>query len=285
MHQEAVIAISKGSEPTKSLRHIRDASPTVAFKRLSIIIPCYNESRTIAKLLDKVSLVKLPGSIEKEIIVVDDFSKDDTSRVIQEYIEDFPDAGIRYFSHPSNQGKGAAVQTGLINATGDYVLIQDADLEYDPYEIPDLIVPILKGYADVVYGSRFKGGHPHRVLFLWHTIGNKVLTYINNLITNKHLTDAHTCYRLTRTETIRAIDLEEKRFAIDAEINIKIAQIPGIRIYEVGISYYGRTFREGKKIRFRDAIRTIYCLIKYSTFKAPNRKKCADIALMLSLNN
>lgn len=278
MQQATSTTLSPDSQPTKPTRHIRNATPEVAFKRLSVVIPCFDEAATIARLLDKVSLVKLPAAIEKEIIVVDDCSKDDTGRVILEYIEDFPDAGIRYFSHSVNQGKGAAVQTGLSHATGDYVLIQDADLEYDPYEYPLLIEPILKGEADIVYGSRFKGGHPHRVLFFWHTVGNQVLTYISNLLTNKHLTDAHTCYRLARTQTIRAIDLQEKRFAIDAEINVKIAQIPGIRIYEVGISYYGRTFREGKKIRFRDALRTIYCLLKYSTAKPPVRKIHGGIA-------
>ncbi|GGB23767.1 glycosyl transferase [Puia dinghuensis] len=208
----------------------------------------------------------LTHSIEKEIIVVNDCSKDDTDLMIREYIDDNPNTPIKYFSHPHNQGKGAAIQTGLQAATGDYLIIQDADLEYDPKEYNLLLEPILSGHADIVYGSRFMGGQPHRILFFWHTLGNKLLTFISNLFTNMNLTDAHTCYKVIRTSTIKGIPLVEKRFAFDAELNAKIARIPKLRIYEVGISYYGRTFAEGKKIRLRDAVRSIYSLVKYSVF-------------------
>jgi glycosyltransferase involved in cell wall biosynthesis len=183
---------------------------------------------------------------------------------------DNPNAPINYLRHNKNMGKGAAVHTGIQSATGDYVLIQDADLEYDPSEYKLLLEPILAGHADMVYGSRFMGGNPHRILFFWHTFGNKLLTFVSNLFTNMNLTDAHTCFKLMKTSTIRSIFLKENRFAFDAELNVKVARIPNIRIYEVGISYYGRTFSEGKKIRFRDAIRSVWCIVKYSI--RPNHK-------------
>jgi len=248
----------------KTPRHTRRAANHLLLQRLSIIIPCYNEAATIAILLDKIADAHLPGGIEKEIIVINDCSQDDTELMIQEYVEDNPDVAITYIRHPFNKGKGAAVQTGIQSATGDYLLIQDADLEYNPKEYALMLEPILSGDADVVYGSRFMGGNPHRILFFWHTLGNKLLTFISNLLTNMNLTDAHTCFKLIRTSTIRSLGLREQRFAFDAELNVKVARLPGIRVYEVGISYYGRTFAEGKKIRLRDAFRTVYCLVKYS---------------------
>jgi glycosyltransferase involved in cell wall biosynthesis len=198
--------------------------------------------------------------------VVNDCSKDDTDLMIQEYMEDNPSAPIHYIRQEVNQGKGAAVHAGIASATGDYLIIQDADLEYNPKEYTLLIAPVLSGDADIVYGSRFMGGNPHRILFFWHTLGNKILTFISNLFTNMNLTDAHTCYKVIPTSLIRQIPLQEKRFAFDAELNVKLSVIPGIRVYEVGISYYGRTFAEGKKIRFRDALRSVFCIIKYSLF-------------------
>jgi glycosyltransferase involved in cell wall biosynthesis len=248
-------------------RHIRHTNVNQYIKRLSIIIPCYNEAATIAIILDKISDVELPHHIEKEIIVVNDCSKDDTDLMIQEYMEDNPAVPIHYIRQEINRGKGAAVHAGIANATGDYLIIQDADLEYNPKEYVLLLAPVLSGDADVVYGSRFMGGNPHRILFFWHTFGNKILTLISNLFTNMNLTDAHTCYKVIPTSLIRQIPLQEKRFAFDAELNVKLSSIPNIRVYEVGISYYGRTFADGKKIRFRDALRSVFCIIKYSVFR------------------
>ncbi|MBN9382770.1 MAG: glycosyltransferase family 2 protein [Chitinophagaceae bacterium] len=248
----------------KTPRHTKSSSLCSPITKLSIIIPCYNEASTIALILDKINDAVLPHSIEKEIIVVNDCSTDDTNLMISEYIEDNPSVNIIYKLHPKNAGKGAAIQTGLSAASGEYVLIQDADLEYDPKEYALLLEPVCAGHADIVYGSRFMGGQPHRILFFWHTIGNKMLTFVSNLFTNMNLTDAHTCYKLVPLKIIRNIPLLEKRFAFDAELNVKLSSIPGIRIYEVGISYYGRTFSEGKKIRMRDAFRTVWCLIKYT---------------------
>jgi glycosyltransferase involved in cell wall biosynthesis len=247
-------------------RHIKRGPANVHICKLSIIIPCYNEEATISLILDKIGDALLPVGVGKEIIVVNDCSQDDTDLMICEYIEDNPSLPIRYISHPKNLGKGAAVHTGVSHATGDYLLIQDADLEYDPAEYKLLIEPILSGHADIVYGSRFMGGHPHRILFFWHTLGNKLLTFISNLFTNMNLTDAHTCYKVMPVTLARQIPLVEKRFAFDAELNVRISRIPGLRIYEVGISYYGRTFAEGKKIRLRDAFRSVWCLVKYSLF-------------------
>jgi glycosyltransferase involved in cell wall biosynthesis len=266
MHETSLLAADAGMPVRTTPRHVRQASVHINIRKLSIIIPCYNEAATIPIILDKVMDVVLAHSIDKEIIVVNDCSKDDTDLMIREYMADYSESPIKYLAHNVNQGKGAAIQTGLQAATGDYVLIQDADLEYDPNEYNLLLEPILNGHADIVYGSRFMGGHPHRILFFWHTLGNKLLTFISNLFTNMNLTDAHTCYKVIRASTIRQIPLEEKRFAFDAELNAKIARIPKVRIYEVGISYYGRTFAEGKKIRFRDAVRSVYSLVKYSVF-------------------
>lgn len=271
MHEPATAQVN-GVNNRKAPRRERQSMANTTFHKLSVVIPCYNEATTIGIILEKVMNTLLIDSIEKEIIVVDDCSNDETGTIIEEFIEDNPESPVRYIRHIINLGKGAAVHTAIEAVTGDYVLIQDADLEYDPGEYNLLLEPIIRGHADVVYGSRFMGGNPHRVLFFWHTLGNKLLTFISNLLTNMNLTDAHTCYKLLKTSTLRELSLDEKRFAFDSELNVKIAHIHGLRIYEVGISYYGRTFAEGKKIRLRDALRSIFCLIKYTFFVRSARK-------------
>jgi glycosyltransferase involved in cell wall biosynthesis len=233
-------------------------------RKLSIIIPAYNEAKTIHAILNKVKDVELVGNIEKEVIVVDDFSKDDTIKVLEAYASDNTMMSIKIFKHEVNKGKGAALHTGISKATGDYTIIQDADLEYDPNEYNILLKPIIDDFADVVYGSRFIGGKPHRILFFWHSIGNKILTFISNAFTNLNLTDMETCYKLFRTKDIQSLNLKEKRFGFEPEVTAKISRIPNIRIYEVGISYYGRTYAEGKKINWKDGLRAIYCILKYN---------------------
>ena len=232
--------------------------------KLSIIIPAYNEGPTIHEILNLIANVQLIGGIEKEIIVVNDCSKDDTEEAVQRYMREHPEMPITYHAHQVNMGKGAALHTGIRIATGDYVIIQDADLEYDPEEYNVMLRPVLKGFADVVFGSRFMGGRPHRILFFWHSIGNKLLTQLSNAFNNLNLTDMETCYKLFRRDIIQSLKLEEKRFGFEPEVTAKVARIPDLRIYEVGISYYGRTYSEGKKIGWRDGFRAIYCIIKYA---------------------
>lgn len=236
----------------------------MSIQKLSIIIPAYNEGKTIHFILDKIKTVVLPQNIHKEVIIINDCSEDNTEEAILHYQEQNPELAITYLKHEVNQGKGAALHTGIKNATGEYLIIQDADLEYDPKEYAILLQPILDGFADVVYGSRFTGGNPHRILFFWHTIGNKFLTFLSNMFTNLNLTDMETCYKLFHTQTLQAICLKEKRFGFEPEVTAKISRVPNIRIYEVGISYYGRTYAEGKHINWKDGLRAIYCILKYN---------------------
>jgi glycosyltransferase involved in cell wall biosynthesis len=236
-------------------------------QKLSIIIPAYNEGKTIHRILDKIKAVELVNNIEKEVIIVNDCSKDNTEEAITAYQSKNPELNIRYFKHEVNKGKGAALHTGIEKATGEYLIIQDADLEYDPKEYNLLLQPVLDGFADIVFGSRFMGGKPHRILFFWHTIGNKFLTFLSNMFTNLNLTDMETCYKMFRSDIIKSIKLRENRFGFEPEVTAKIARVPNIRIYEVGISYYGRTYAEGKKIGWKDGFRAIYCILKYGLFK------------------
>lgn len=237
-----------------------------SIRKLSIIIPLYNEEKYITKILDRVNEVILSNKIGKEIIIVNDASSDNSETVVLDYIKQNDDKDIKYFCHDVNQGKGAALHTGISKATGDYLVIQDADLEYDPEEYNLLLKPILMGEADVVFGSRFVGNNPHRILFFWHSIGNKVLTTLSNMFTNLNLTDMETCYKMFHTKTIQKLTLKEKRFGFEPEVTAKISRVPKIRIYEVGISYYGRTYEEGKKINWKDGFRAIYCILKYNIF-------------------
>ncbi len=234
--------------------------------KLSIIVPAYNEENTIQIILKKINEVELINGIEKELIVVNDSSKDDTEGQVKLFMSNYPNLSVNYQKHEVNKGKGAAIHTGISVAKGDFVIVQDADLEYDPHEINILLKPIIDGFADVVYGSRFIGGKPHRILFFWHTIGNKMLTFLSNWFNDLNLTDMETCYKLFRTDIVKNLKLNEKRFGFEPEVTAKVAKIPKIRIYEVGISYYGRTYAEGKKINWKDGFRAIYCIIRYGLF-------------------
>ena len=236
-------------------------------KTLTIVIPAFNEEKTIVKILNKVKSAELPENWDKEIIITNDCSTDNTEIAIKEYINENPEMDISYFKHDKNKGKGSALHTSIEHAKGDYIIIQDADLEYNPEEYSVMLKPVIDGYADIVYGSRFLGGKPHRILFFWHSIGNKFLTFLSNMFTNLNLTDMETCYKLFRRDIIQSLDLKEKRFGFEPEVTSKISRISKIRIYEVGISYYGRTFEEGKKINWKDGLHAIYCILKYGMLR------------------
>lgn len=233
-------------------------------QKLSILIPCYNEESMAVSILEKIN--NTDCGLSKEIIVVNDCSTDKTSEELEKYIKINQDTNIKLLHHPTNKGKGACIQTALRVATGDVVIIQDADLEYNPADYSKMLKPIADGHADVVYGSRFRGSEAHRVLFFFHTIGNKFLTFLSNLFTGINLTDMETGYKMFRTEILRSIRFKENRFGFEPEVTAKISRIKNIRIYEVGISYYGRTYSEGKKINWRDGFRAIYCILKYNIF-------------------
>ncbi|HEW79623.1 MAG TPA: glycosyltransferase family 2 protein [Phycisphaerales bacterium] len=230
--------------------------------KLSVIIPCYNEKDTIETI---ISAVRAAPFGNKEIIVVDDYSTDGTREIIKTKLSGQID---KVLYHSKNSGKGAALRTGIRAASGDILIIQDADLEYDPNEYPNVIDPILQNKADVVYGSRFMGGEPHRVLYFWHSVGNNFLTLLSNMLTNLNLSDMETCFKAFRREIIQSLSIEEDRFGFEPEITAKIAQLKNCRIYEVGISYSGRTYHEGKKINWKDGLRAVYCIFKYNLFRS-----------------
>ena len=235
--------------------------------KLSVIIPAYNEATTITTLLQRVVEVSLDYGFTKEIVVIDDGSTDNTIELVKGFISTNTQHSIKLVEHEKNKGKGAALHTGIYAATGDYIIVQDADLEYDPREFNLLLKPVVEAGANVVYGSRFMGGNPHRILFFWHSIGNQFLTFLTNMVTNLNLTDMETCYKLFQAEIVKPIKLKETRFGFEPEVTAKIARIDNIKIYEVGISYYGRTYAEGKKINWKDGLRAIYCIIKYGLFR------------------
>lgn len=232
---------------------------------LSVIIPVYNEEKTVIQLLEKVLSVELIGEVKKELIVVDDGSTDSTVSLLSDFIEH--KEGIRLIQSSSNKGKGASIRKGLKSISGEYVIIQDADLEYDPREYNLLLKPMVEGNADVVYGSRFMGSNPHRCLYFWHYVGNKFLTISSNICANLNLTDMETCYKMFHKNILQGITIKENRFGFEPEITAKIARVPKVRIYEVGISYYGRTYEEGKKINWKDGVRAFYCILKYGLFR------------------
>jgi glycosyltransferase involved in cell wall biosynthesis len=234
--------------------------------KLSIIVPAYNEEDTIATVCEKIRAVELIGALQKEVLIVNDASSDRTEERIAEYRAAHPDLPISYQKHEVNKGKGAAIHTGIRQATGDLIVVQDADLEYDPEEFNLLLKPVLDGFADVVYGSRFMGGNPHRVLFFWHTIGNRLLTLLSNAFTNLNLTDMETCYKLFRSQILKSLVLKEERFGFEPEVTARVSRVSDVRIYEVGISYYGRTYKEGKKINWKDGCKAIYCILRYNLF-------------------
>lgn len=235
-------------------------------KTLSILIPCHNEEGLITGILQKVKDVQLDYEYAKEIIVVDDASTDKSFEKVQNFVTENPEVTLTLIKHEHNKGKGASIKTAISMATGEIIIIQDADLEYNPADYNRLLQPIEDGYADVVFGSRFRGGHPHRVLFFLHSIGNKFLTFLSNLFTQLNLTDMETGYKMFRASILKNIRLRENRFGFEPEVTAKISKIKNIRIYEVGISYYGRTYQEGKKIRWKDGVRAIYCIFKYNLF-------------------
>jgi len=228
--------------------------------KVSIVIPAYNEEATIVSIISKVLAAPIPDGLERELVIVNDGSKDNTAKILNELNNNF----VKVFHHERNMGKGAALRTGMANASGDFVLIQDADLEYDPQEIPNLLRPLLDDHADVVYGSRFLSTGPHRVLYFWHSVGNAFLTMLSNMFTNLNLTDMETGYKVFRKWVVEKITIQENRFGFEPEITAKIAKLKGIRIYEVGISYFGRTYKEGKKIGWKDGIRALICILKYN---------------------
>ena len=234
---------------------------------LTIIIPVYNEAATIRQVLESITQLQLAASVQKEILVIDDGSRDGTISLILNFIQDYAGNNLRLIQHNCNLGKGAAIRTGIKHAIGDCIIIQDGDLEYDPEEINILLEPVLKGKADVVYGSRFQGGRAHRVLFYWHSVGNKFLTFLSNMVTDLNLTDMESGYKLFRREVLQNIALRENGFGFEPEVTAKMARVPGIRVYEVGISYYGRTYEQGKKINWRDGIWAIWCILKYGLFR------------------
>ncbi|MFM7497041.1 MAG: glycosyltransferase family 2 protein [Bacteroidota bacterium] len=231
---------------------------------LSILVPAYNEEKTIVRILDVLFQTQLPDNLNKEVIVINDCSTDLTGSLLDRYQAENRDRPLQILHLNQNRGKGHALRTGLAMATLSYVVVQDADLEYDPAEFTVLLAPLLRGKADAVYGSRFMGGKPHRILFFWHTLGNKVLTFLSNALTNLNLTDMETCYKMMRTPLAQSLNLQENRFGFEPEITARLARVPGIRIYEVGISYYGRTYDEGKKINWKDGFRAVYCILKYN---------------------
>ena len=235
-------------------------------EKLSILIPVFNEEKTIHLILNKIKEVELVDGISKEIVMVNDASSDNSEQRIRDYMAENSSMDIRLYSQPKNRGKGAALHRAIKESTGEYLIVQDADLEYDPQEYNVLLQPVIDGFADVVYGSGFVGGRPHRILFFWHSIGNAVLTFLSNMMNNLNLTDMETCYKLIKSSHAKALKLKEKRFGFEPEITAKISRIKQVRIYEVGISYYGRTYAEGKKINWKDGFRAIYCILKYNLF-------------------